>query len=228
MFKFLVYFVTVMICGAASAQPRQHHVTAGDTPQPVTRMHPVTTSSVEGGQLVAWLRQGGLVLFFRHADTAGMPCDRGFRLGDRAGQRNLSAQGRAQARRIGERLIELGITVQRPVLAGPVFRARDTAEEAFGAADVEVTDALLADDYAGGRLEWVLAAHRRLFATPPRPGAGNAVLVGHRTPAIMILGQGLAGRAFPEGAALVLRPEGQGFAVLGVLDLVPMAWRESC
>ncbi|MBU8541537.1 histidine phosphatase family protein [Falsiroseomonas tokyonensis] len=198
--------LALLAAGPARAQARL-------TPQPV--------DSDGGAALVARLRQGGLVLFFRHADTRGQPCDRSFRIGDRPGQRNLSPQGRAQAARIGPRLAELGIPVARPVLAGPVFRARDTAELAFGAAEVRVTDSLLADDYAGGRLGWVLAEHRRLF-TEAVPAGTNRVLVGHRTPAIMVAGDAVGGRAFPEGSALVLAPEGQGFTALGILDLVPL------
>src|SRR4051794_29769207 len=140
-----------------------------------------------GAALVARLRQGGQVLFFRHADTRGEPCDASFRIGDRAGQRNLAPEGRAQAARIGQRLAALGVPVEWPVLAGPVFRARDSAELSFGTDRVRVTDSLLADDYAGGRLDWVVAEHRWLFDAPVPPGL-NRVLVGHRTPAIMVLG----------------------------------------
>ncbi|MDP3419061.1 histidine phosphatase family protein [Falsiroseomonas sp.] len=183
------------------------------------RLVPHAAETTEGAALVARLRQGGLVMFFRHADTRGENCDRSYRIGDRPGQRNLSPEGRAQSARIGPRLAELGIAVARPVLAGPVFRARDTAELAFGV--VEITDSLLADDYAGGRLGWVLAEHRRLFSAPVPPGT-NRVLVGHRTPAIMVAGDPVGGRAFPEGAALVLAPRGDGFEVLGILDPVPL------
>jgi hypothetical protein len=154
-------------------------------------LRPVTDSEPEGAALVARLRQGGMVLFFRHADTRGA------------------------------RLAELGIPVQRPVLAGPVYRARDTAEHAFGAADVRVTDSLIADDYAGSRLDWVLAEHRRLFSDSVPAGA-NRVLVGHRTPAIMVAGPSVGGRAFPEGAALVIEPLGSGFRLLGILMLAPI------
>jgi phosphohistidine phosphatase SixA len=185
------------------------------------RLVPVPAEAPEGAALVARLRAGGLVLFFRHADTRGEPCDASFRVGDRAGQRNISPAGVAQSRRIGERLAELGIPVVRPVLAGPVYRARDTAEHAFGAAAVTVTDSLLADDYAGARLSWVVAEHRRLFSEPV-PGGVNRVLVGHRTPAIMVAGDAVAGRAFPEGAALVVEPLGTSFRVLGILMLVPI------
>ena len=185
------------------------------------RLVPWAVESSEAAPLLARLRQGGLVLFFRHADTRGENCDHSFRLGDRPGQRNLSPQGRAQSAETGQRLAELGIPVTRPVLAGPVFRARDTAELAFGAEQVVVTDSLLADDYAGGRLAWVLAEHRRLFSEPVAAGT-NRVLVGHRTPAIMVAGDPVGGRAFPEGAALVLEPRGADFRVLGILDIVPL------
>lgn len=185
------------------------------------RLPTLTTDDAGGQALVERLRAGGLVLFFRHADTLGEPCDRSFRIGDRAGQRNISAAGRVQAAAIGARLAALGVPLALPVLAGPVFRARDTAEAAFGAASVTVTESLLADDYAGPRLDWVIAEHRRLFATPPPPGR-NAVLVGHRTPAIMLVGDAVGGRALPEGGALVVEPHGAGaFTVLGILDLVP-------
>lgn len=185
------------------------------------RLTPLSDESAGGRALVARLREGGLVLFFRHADTAGEPCDRSFRIGDRAGQRNISPRGRAQAAAIGARLAALGIPVAAPVLAGPVFRARDTAEQAFGAARVTVTDSLLADDYSAGRLDWVLVEHRRLFGERVPPGT-NRVLVGHRTPAIMVVGDAVAGRAFPEGAALVLAPRNPGFDLLGILEFAPV------
>jgi phosphohistidine phosphatase SixA len=189
------------------------------SPAAAQRLSPVEADSPPGAALIARLRDGGLVLFFRHADTRGENCDITYRLSDRAGQRNISPAGRAQSRRIGERLAELGVPIARPVLAGPVYRARDTAEHAFGA--VEVTDSLLADDYAGARLGWVIAEHRRLFSAPVPRGA-NRVLVGHRTPAIMVIGDPVAGRAFPEGAALVLAPHGEGFDLLGILELAPL------
>jgi phosphohistidine phosphatase SixA len=186
------------------------------------RLVPVAADTPDGAAMVARLRQGGLVLFVRHADTRGEPCDSSYRLGDRAGQRNLSPLGREQSRAIGRRLEELRIPVAVPVLAGPVYRARDTAEFAFGAERVRVTEELLADDYAGGRLAWVLDAHRRLFSAPVAPGT-NRVLVGHRTPGIMVGGEAVGGRAFPEGGALVLEPRGEaGFRILGILELAPL------
>ena len=183
-------------------------------------LSPVTVQEPEGRALVERLRRGGLVLFFRHADTTGMPCDSSYRIGERAGQRNLSPEGREQSRRIGEVLRALGIPVADPVLAGPVFRARDTAEIAFGPERVRVTDSLLADDYAGGRLQWVLDEHRRLMSEPVPDGV-NRVLVGHRTPAIMVLGSSVGGTALPEGGMIVLEPGGAP-KILGVLTPAPI------
>ena len=186
-------------------------------------LYPVTVQQSEGWALVERLRRGGLVLFFRHADTTGMPCDSSYRIGDRAGQRNLSPEGREQARRIGEAIQMLGIPVAYPVLTGPVFRARDTGEIAFGPERVRVTDSLLADDYARGRLQWVLDEHRRLLSELVADGA-NRVLVGHRTPAIMMLGPSVGGRALPEGAALVLEPGDRPW-VIGSIMLAPIPER---
>jgi len=177
--------------------------------------------SPEGAALVARLRRGGAVLFLRHADTAGEPCDSGFRIGERAGQRNISAAGRAQAAALGRSLATLGIPLALPVLCSPVFRARDTAELAFGAEAVRVEEGLTADDYAGARLGWVLAEHRRLFSAPV-PGGGNRVLVGHRGPVQMILGGLVHGTSLPEAGGLVLEPGGpEGFTPLGIIALVP-------
>jgi len=186
-----------------------------------TPVQPLATSDPAAASLLERLRGGGLVLFVRHADTLGEPCDRDYVVGRREGQRNLSPRGRAQARAIGAELAERGIGVHWPVLAGPVFRARDTAEIAFGVERVQITQDLLADDYAGGRLAEVLEGHRRLLSQPVAAGA-NRVLVGHRTPAVLVVGEGLAGRALPEGGAAVLRPHGERFQLLGVLMPAPI------
>lgn len=191
------------------------------SPSGLAQMRPVGVDDPHGRVLIERLRAGGLVLFFRHADTRGMACDRSFRVGDRDGQRNLSPAGRDQSVRIGAELARLRIPFGTPVSAGPVYRARDTAELAFGVARVQVTDSLLADDYAGGRLGWVLDEHRRLFAEPVAHGT-NRVMVGHRTPAIMVLGQRVGGDAFPEGAALVLAPRADRSELLGILHLAPI------
>ena len=64
----------------------------------------------------------------------------------------------------------------------------------------------------------LLAKHWRLFSTAVPPGR-NRLLVAHRTPAIMIAGEPVPGRAFPEGVALVVeRRASAGFAVIEILE----------
>ena len=83
---------------------------------------------------MAALRQPGAVALIRHARAPGTGDPAGFRLGDCATQRNLSDEGRAQARRLGEALRSRGIAVSR-VLSSEWCRTRDTAMLAFGAAE---------------------------------------------------------------------------------------------
>lgn len=160
-------------------------------------------------QAVALLRAGGLNLYFRHGITDRSQVDSGAR-GDRAGQRNLSPAGRAQARRLGEAFRALNIPVAE-VLTSEVFRARDTAELAFGAARVERD--LIADDYTPGNAAEDARAVSRRLAQPV--AGGNRVMIGHIVPLGMILGRGLAQQEFPEGSAGVFRPRGADWEFLG-------------
>ena len=68
----------------------------------------------------------GKALLIRHAEAPGTGDPPGFRLGDCATQRNLSAEGLAQAAALGRALRERGVRVGR-VLTSQWCRARDTA-----------------------------------------------------------------------------------------------------
>lgn len=76
------------------------------------------------------LRRGGVVIAFRHALAPGTFDPPNFRLGDCSTQRNLSDEGRAQARRIGAWFRERGLAPAR-VRSSPWCRCVDTAELAF-------------------------------------------------------------------------------------------------
>ena len=80
-------------------------------------------------------------LYARHADTSGEPCDRNFRVGDRAGQRNISAAGRAQSAAIGARLAALGIPLAEPVLAHRLLMS-SSFEASGGTAAEAVAEAI--------------------------------------------------------------------------------------
>ena len=81
--------------------------------------------------LVRRLRGGGYVLAFRHAATDFSMTDKTRDLRNCSRQRNLNADGRRQARRIGKAFRRLGIPVGQ-VLASPFCRTRETARLAFG------------------------------------------------------------------------------------------------
>jgi phosphohistidine phosphatase SixA len=121
------------------------------------------------------LRAGGLVIAIRHAHAPGTGDPPEFRLGDCATQRNLSAQGRAQAEALGAAFRDRSIPVGR-VLASRWCRAADTARIAFGSADPEPSlDSLFG---RRDRAEAQTAATAALIRAWPRTG-GNLVLVGH-------------------------------------------------
>jgi phosphohistidine phosphatase SixA len=140
------------------------------------------------------LRQGGVVLVMRHAKTENTT-DRVEVIGDCSTQRNLSEEGRAQARQIGRDIRALGLPV-RKVLTSPLCRAEQTADLAFGHSTVSRTllsageEATAADD----------RRIRRLRGMARAPAGTVTALVTH---------SGNIGGAFDqsieEGAMLVLR-----------------------
>lgn len=170
--------------------------------------------TADAGALVAAMQRGGLVIFMRHAATVATQIDTG-RLGDRAGQRNLSDQGRQQARDLGEAFRALRIPLDE-ILASPVFRSRDTAELAFGADRIRVTAELVADDYTDN-VGAMVAATRRLLTTPP-PTGRNRLLIGHRIPLQMVTNRSYSDAELPEGGMALFTPGGGQPRLLGTLS----------
>jgi len=83
------------------------------------------------------LKAGGVVLVMRHAKTE-TATDEVEVLGDCSRQRNLSDEGREQARAIGRDVKDFGVPVKR-VLASPLCRAKETADLAFGHSEPSMT-----------------------------------------------------------------------------------------
>jgi phosphohistidine phosphatase SixA len=185
-------------------QPRRLILAAPALLLAARRASAATAQGAEAAALIAALRAGGVVAVMRHGITDRSQVDTGD-LTNRAGQRNLSAEGRAQSLRTGRAVAALGIPLGQ-VLTSLVFRARDTAELAFGALAV-IEPNLTADDYTPDavllreRIAWLGARSVR----PSAPGATD-VLVGHIVPLGMMLGRGLAQAEFPEGSFAVFAP----------------------
>lgn len=168
---------------------------------------PAAVPPANAAQLAAALRQGGLVLFLRHAATdRGRDDDAHVVLENCATQRTLSAAGRAQAAGIAAAIKRLRVPVDT-VRASPYCRCAETARLAFGYL-------LLDDDLlpaTGPNARQHLAAIRRRLGTPPIPGH-NSVLVGHGDTIKALLGLELE-----EGETLLVRPAAGGgsFAPVG-------------
>jgi broad specificity phosphatase PhoE len=145
------------------------------------------------------LAGGGQVIFLRHAATTpGVGDPPGFRLEDCATQRNLSAEGRAQARRLGDALKAHRVPVGE-VLSSPWCRCIETAKLAIGQS---TTWTPLSNLF--GRAEnaasQVKALRARIGAWR---GKGNLVLVSHGSTALALTGEHPA-----MNEMLVLSPRG--------------------
>ena len=97
---------------------------------------PAAGRAADEEQLWRLLAGGGQVVLVRHAvTTPGGGDPPGMRLEDCATQRNLSDEGRAEARRLGAAFRARGIPVQR-LLSSPWCRCLETARLAFGSPEV--------------------------------------------------------------------------------------------
>ena len=76
------------------------------------------------------LEEGGKLIFIRHAYAPGSGDPNSFNLNDCSTQRNLSAEGREQARYIGEFFTKNKIAIDK-VLSSEWCRCKETAKIAF-------------------------------------------------------------------------------------------------
>lgn len=171
-------------------------------------------------ELIDALKQGGLVLYFRHAETDHSSDDQHpVDLADCSTQRNLSEQGRNQAKGIADAIARLGIQIDE-VLSSPFCRCRDTAQLAFGRyrADDNLYFTVLVDkEQRAKQSEWL----RQTLTTPPKPGT-NKVIVSHTGN----LREATGIWPKPEGVAWVILPKGNGrYEALGKIE--PSFWPEA-
>jgi broad specificity phosphatase PhoE len=182
---------------------------------------PGPAHALAGPALVAALKQGGFVIYFRHADTGpAVPEPPGFDLARCETQRNLNDNGREQAREIGAQFRRLNIPVGR-VLSSEFCRCWQTAELAFGRYETtnDLTGVSRGQEWDELRAQRS-AALRRLLSSPPAPGQ-NSVLVSHGFN-LWDLERFHLGT---QGEAAVYRPDGQGAYAL-VARLLPEEWEK--
>jgi phosphohistidine phosphatase SixA len=156
----------------------------------------------------AWqaLAQGGHVALMRHALAPGTGDPPGFRLEDCDSQRNLSGEGREQARRIGERFREQGVEVAA-VHASRWCRTLDTAR-LLGLGEVVPTPVL--DSFFRHRSEADDRTRAARALIHDWDGEGTLVLVTHQVNITALVGGGVG-----SGEIVVVRPREEGLALVG-------------
>ena len=145
----------------------------------------------------------------RYPTCAGAGDPTTFRLDDCTTQRNLSAEGREQATRLGARLSARGVQIGR-VLSSRWCRALETARLAFG--DRVEPEPALNSLYGARELQQSQTEIVRGLIAAWRGRGGNLVLVTHQVNATALTGLSLS-----EGEVLVLAPKERGFDVVGRL-----------
>lgn len=167
---------------------------------------------LSGPPLLAALKAGGLVIYFRHASTDfGQNDEQMTGYEDCARQRNLTDRGRDEARAIGAAIKRLSLPIGE-MLASPFCRTMETARLIFGHATA--TPAA-----RGGPASGVAADHyaelKKLLSSPP-PAGTDLAIVSHGNPFRALTGDGyLAEGYLAEGEAAVIRPLGAaGFYVV--------------
>jgi len=165
------------------------------------------TETLSGPALVSALRQGGLILYFRHTSTDfGQNDDQMTGYEDCAKQRNLTDGGREEARRIGAEIKRLDLPIG-DVLASPFCRTMETARLIFGRAQ---ETAAVRGGPARPESPDRYAELRKLLSTPP-PAGKDLVIVSHGNPFAAVAGTPY----LAEGEAAVIRPLGaQGFRII--------------
>ena len=156
------------------------------------------------------LRQGGYVLYMRHASTDFSKNDAAMTsYEDCASQRNLTDQGRAEARAVGAHVKRLRIPIG-DVLASPFCRTMETARLAFGKAQAtpEARGGPVRSDDPG-RYDPL----KKILSTKPEK---NLVISSHGNPFRAVAGSPY----LAEGEIAVVRPEGNSrFKVIGRIRL---------
>lgn len=149
------------------------------------------------------LREGGYVLYMRHANTdTSRPDQPNMNLNDCATQRVLSEDGRRISKNIGNSIRKAKIPVGE-LFSSPLCRTKETALIAFGKnATVNMLLRYTASMADQERLQ-ALDTIRELVSTPVQ-GKTNRVIVAHSQNMMALIGY----LPSPEGTVVILRPMG--------------------
>jgi len=196
---FVGALAAAVLCGFAS-----HALAQPDSALPAAK------DALSGPRLLDALHRGGYVIYLRHTSTDFGQNDEGMTsFDDCSKQRNLTEQGRAEARAIGAAIAKLKIPIGE-VFASPFCRTVETAKLVFGHATV--SNAVRGGPPAPDNPDRY-ADLKKLLSTPVPRGA-NLAIASHGNPF-----RSVAGTPYlAEGEAAVVEPRGKdGFRIVARL-----------
>jgi len=174
------------------------------------------TKKLKGSQLIKELKQGGYVIFMRHAHSEEEIAENAVDLENCKTQRNLSDKGKKQAKVIGNAIKKLEIPVG-DIHSSPYCRCMDTANLAFGQAQArpELTFAanLEGEEERAEYSDTLL----QMLSIEPETGT-NTVIVSHS----VNLQEATGILPKPEGVIHVFKPTEEGYAHIG--EIKPDFW----
>jgi phosphohistidine phosphatase SixA len=146
------------------------------------------TGFAQASTLSEQLKKPGYALLMRHALAPGVGDPAGFKLGDCSTQRNLDAEGRRQAVRIGAWLRQQGV-VNALVLTSPWCRCKDTA--ALLGLGAPETESVLSSffDQPEHAPDFLQGLQQRLVHLSQRKGDKALVLVTHHVNILGYMGE---------------------------------------
>jgi len=200
------------------------HILVAEAPSPGEQANAAFQDKLSGSNLLAALKRGGYVIYFRHAQTVrdyADQADPNMSLGECATQRKLSKKGIHDARTIGAAFTNKGIPVDQ-IVTSEYCRAWQTANLAFGRVDKKDSrlNFLPYEDYTDDLVALMKKNLTPLLSTTPTAGT-NTVIVGHDD--IFEAATGIY--PDPQGIAYVVKPDGRGGYSL-VANVLPQEWAD--
>ena len=178
--------------------------------------------SIGKSVLLASLKDGGYVIYFRHATTVKDYADQAdplMSLNDCSSQRKLSTQGIKESYEIGMAFAAKEIPVGE-IIVSEYCRSWKTANLAFGEWTQKDSrlNFLPYDDYTNDHIALMKKNVMPLLTRPPLPGT-NTIIIGHDD--IFESATGIYPE--PQGVAYVLKPDGKrGFNIIA--NVLPSEW----
>lgn len=169
------------------------------------------------------LRKGGYILYARHGEATVGVDQPNLNFSDCFTQRNLSKWGRRQAVYYGQILRNLRIPISYPILASPFCRTIETAQLAFGRANVQIDPFLfeiyrLDENLSDAEQKRILdSLNSRLEIKPPQ--GSNKIIIAHSFPKGIGLGE------IPNMGTVIVKPlgQGRGYEIIDKLSLSDLA-----